>query len=309
MMTTQQKFAAALDSLVEEIKSDRSVLAAILCGSLSHDTVWEKSDIDLVLVTIDDKKVATGSLALYSDGVNVHAILMPRAEFRKTVEGSVRSSFAHSFLTKGRLLYTNDPTIEALFASLANRGSRDQRVQLLRAAMHVLPHMDKAHKWFITRGDLEYTALWLLYAATPLAQMEVLNAGLLVDREVIPQATRLNPAFFKTVYTDLLNRPKSRECVQAALHEAEEYIGTRATTVFGPILEHLREVGEPRSCREIEDYFEKNFGVSDVTIACEYLADQGLLGKVSSPVRLTKKSNIMVQELAFFYIDQPSRPA
>jgi len=50
----QQKFIKALDLLVEEVKEDRSVLAAILCGSLSHDTVWEKSDIDLVLVTIDD---------------------------------------------------------------------------------------------------------------------------------------------------------------------------------------------------------------------------------------------------------------
>ena len=53
----QQKFTAALDALVEQVKADRSILAAILCGSLSHDTVWAKSDIDLVLVTIDDKKV------------------------------------------------------------------------------------------------------------------------------------------------------------------------------------------------------------------------------------------------------------
>ena len=309
MMTTQQKFAAALDSLVEEIKGDRSVLAAILCGSLSHDTVWEKSDIDLVLVTIDDKKTAVGGLALYADGVNVHAMLMPRAEFRKTVEGSVRSSFAHSFLAKGRLLYTHDPTIEALFSTLARMGHHDQRIQLFRSAMHALPNLDKARKWFVTRGDLEYAALWLLYAATPLARMEVLNAGLLVDREVIPQAVRLNPAFFKTVYTDLLNAPKTREGVEAALNAADEYIGSRAATVFGPVLEHLREVGEPRSCREIEDYFDKNFGVSDVTIACEYLADRGLLGKVSSPARLTKKSNVMVQELAFFHIDQPSSRA
>ena len=309
MTSVEQKFAAALDSLVEEIKGDRSVLAAILCGSLSHDTVWEKSDIDLVLVTIDDKKTASGGLALYADGVNVHALLMPRAEFRKTVEGSVRSSFAHSFLAKGRLLYTHDPTIETLCATLGSMGRRDQQLQLFRSAMHVLPNLDKARKWFVTRGDLDYAALWLLYAATPLARMEVLDAGLLVDREVIPQATRLNPAFFKTVYTDLLNAPKTREGVEAALNAADEYIGSRATTVFGPVLEHLREVGEPRSCRDIEDYFDKNFGVSDVTIACEYLADRGLLGKVSSPARLTKKSNVMVQELAFFHIDRPSSRA
>ena len=60
---TQQAFTAALEGLVESIKEDRSILAAVLCGSLSHDTVWMKSDIDLVLVTIDDKKVESTDLA------------------------------------------------------------------------------------------------------------------------------------------------------------------------------------------------------------------------------------------------------
>ena len=301
-----RKFTAALDGVVEEVKRDRSILAAILCGSLSHDTVWEKSDIDLVLVTIDDKKVQAGGLSLYADGLNVHAILMPRTAFRKAVEGSLRSSFAHSFLAKGRLLYTHDPTIAALCETLAGMGRRDQQVQLLRAAMCALPDIDKAQKWFVTRADLDYTALWLLYAATPLAQVEVIAAGQLVDREVIPQALRLNPAFFKTVYSDLLNSPKTRDGVQAALKAAESYIATRASTVFAPILEYLRDIGEPRSCREIDDHFEKNFGLDSVTIACEYLADRGLLGKVSSPARLTRKSNIEVEELAFFHVGQPS---
>ena len=49
------RYNEALDVLVGQIKQDRSVLAAILCGSLSHDMVWDKSDIDLILVTIDDK--------------------------------------------------------------------------------------------------------------------------------------------------------------------------------------------------------------------------------------------------------------
>src|SRR2546423_12475856 len=107
-VSIEEQFATALDGLIEELKADRSILATILCGSLSHDTVWAKSDIDLVLVTIDDKKADRADLALYADGVNVHAFLMPRAEFRKTVEGSARNSFMHSFLAKGRLLYTHD---------------------------------------------------------------------------------------------------------------------------------------------------------------------------------------------------------
>ena len=202
-------FMAALDALVEQIKQDRSVLAAILCGSLSHDTVWAKSDIDLVLVTIDDKKVEASGIALYADGVNVHAQLMPRTLFRQTAEGSVTNSFIHSYLAKGRLLYTHDPSIAELCTHLSRIGDRDTQFQLLNAATNALACMHKAHKWFVTRADLDYTALWILYSATPLAQIEIISRGLLADREVVPQAMTHNPEFFKVIYTEMLNKKKT----------------------------------------------------------------------------------------------------
>jgi predicted nucleotidyltransferase len=303
----QQKFNQALDALIEQVKCDRSVLAAILCGSLSHDTVWEKSDVDLVLVTIDDRKVDAADVALYADGVNVHALLMPRTEFRKTVEGTVRNSFFHSLLTKGRLLYTHDETISALFAGLSAIGERDTQLQLLRSATGALPAIYKARKWLLTRRDLDYTALWILYAATPLARVEVIAARELADREVIQHAMRLNPTFFKTIYTDLLNTKKTQKTVQAALDAVDDYLARRATSLFAPVIRYLREVGDVRSCSEIEAHFQKTFGFDGVTTACEYLADQALIGKAGAPVHLTKKSNVEMQELAFFHLT-PARP-
>src|SRR5204862_2808486 len=138
-------------------------------------------------------------------------------QFRKTVEGSTRNSFVHSFLAKGRLLYTHDETLAELCAQLGEIGHRDTQVQLLRAATRALGPIYKARKWLLTRGDLDYTALWILYATTPLAEIEVIGRRLLADREVIPQALALNPALFKTVYSDLLNARKTRERVEAAL--------------------------------------------------------------------------------------------
>jgi hypothetical protein len=300
----EKQFLDVLDDLVAQVKCDKSILAAILCGSLSHDTVWAKSDIDLALVTIDDRKVESGSLSLLAGGVNVHAFLIPRAEFRKTVEGSVRNSFIHSLLAKGRLLYTHDPTIEDLCARLGEIGERDVQVQLLGAATQALGSMYKAHKWMITRGDLDYTALWILYAATPLARIEVIGARQLADREVIPQAMKINPAFFKTIYSDLLNSKKTKKTVQSALDAADSYIERRTGTLFAPVLDHLREAGEARSATEIEAHFKRNFNVEGVTSACEYLADQGLIRAVSTAVHLTKKSNVQVQELAFVHLGE-----
>jgi len=301
----QQKFNAALEDLVAEVKRDKSILAAVLCGSLSHDAVWVKSDIDLLLITVDDKKTESSGVALYANGVNVHALLMSRTQFRRIAEGALRNSFMHSFIRKGRVLYTHDDTISVMWARLQQIGERDTKIQLLRAGIQALAPVDKAHKWLITRGDLEYTALWILYAATALARIEILSARRLMDREVIPQAMQLNPAFFKIVYVDLLNTKKTSKNVQAALDAIEAYLAKRAPALFGLIIDHLREVGDTRSASDLEGHFSRNFDVEGVTTACEYLSDRGLISKVSAPIQLTRQSNISVQEMAFVYAQEP----
>lgn len=306
--SARQAFTAALDTLVAQIQQDRSILAALLCGSLSHDTVWEKSDIDLVLVTMDDSKVASGSIALYADGVNVHAFLIPRADFRRAVEGSVQNSFMHSLLAKGRLLYTHDESIARLCEGLRELGTRDKEIQLLRAATDALPAVYKAHKWLVTRGDLDYTALWILYTATSVAQIEVIGVGMVADREVIPQAMKLNPALFEKIYAGLLNTKKSRARVAAALEAVDQYLAAQARSLFAPVFAYLRDAGEARSCAELDDHFKRHFDVCQVTTACEYLADQGRIGKASTAARLTRKSNADVQELAFFIAGESEDP-
>jgi len=301
--TVPQAFAAALDALIAQARKDRSILAAILCGSLSHDTVWARSDIDLVFVTIDDRKIETSDIPLYADGVNVHAILVPRTSFRRMVEGSIQNSFMHSFLAKGRLLYTNDDTIVAMCDRLKSLGSRDLAIAKLDAATAVVPALYKARKWLVTRGDYALTSLWILHAAQPFAKLEVISAGQIADRETLPQALKLNPALFTTIYTDLLRQGTTREPVEKALAAIEAALAARAPEVFAPVIDYLAEVGDVRSTRDLEDHFKKTYGVCGITGACEYLADLGLVGKASAPVQLTRRSNLSVEELAFFFLE------
>jgi hypothetical protein len=300
-----QAFAAALDGLIRQVRQDRSVLAAILCGSMAHDTVWARSDIDLVLVTIDDRKGGDNDIPLNADGVNVHALLLPRTEFRKMVEGSVHNSFMHAFLAKGKLIYTHDETIADLCTRLQAMGSRDAAIQAMNAATSVLPPLYKARKWLVTRGDYAYTSLWILAAATPLARMEIIGAGLVADREVLPQAAKLNPALFDTIYINLLRNGTRKDAVETALETLERYMEARARKVFAPLLAYMQEVGDVRSSRDVEDHFKKNFGIAGVTTACEYLADLGVLGKASTPTLLTRRSNNSVEELAFYFSGPP----
>ena len=56
----------------------------------------------------------------------------------------------------------------------------------------------------------------------------MISARRLADREVIPQALALNPAFFKAIYTDLLNTKKTKKGVEAALDAVDGYMATRS---------------------------------------------------------------------------------
>lgn len=296
----KDKFAQALELLLASLREDSAVQAVILCGSLAYDQVWEGSDIDLVIVTIDDRKIPSGMKSLYSHDVNVHAVLIPRTDFRKTIEGNLDNSFMLSLLSHGQLLYATDPIIAELLSQVTRTGERDTRIQLLAAAASALAPFYKARKWLVTRKDLDYAALWLLFTANQLARIEVLTARQVADREVLIQALSLNPTFFKLIYTDLLNRRKTAAAIETALEAIDEYLLSKCRTLFQPLFEYLADASEIRSAIDIEDFFKRNYGIEGLTIVCEFLADKGLIGKAAVAGRLTPKSTGPIEELAFF---------
>lgn len=303
-VTQQERFEEALESLVDRVKQDDHILAAILCGSLSYDIVWDKSDIDLVLVCTDDKKTNTHFVSLVEDDINIHVTVQPRLEFRRSLEASIRNTFQHSMYARGRLLYSKDPSIEELFYDLSKLGERDTQVQLMGVAQHALGVLYKARKWLETKDDLHYTARWIIQTALPLAEVEVNLAGEIVDREALTRALELNPNVFQPIYSDLFEQSVTRDKLERGIDVIDNYLEEKAELLFGPIFEYLRGAfGEPRSATQIEHYFHRNFGTHGISLACEWLSDIGRIEKASTPVKLTTRSQIQVDEVAFLYLD------
>ena len=299
--TVQERFEVAFDRFVEQVKLDDHILAVIVCGSLSHDQVWEKSDIDLIVICDDDMKAKPRGLALVEDEINIHAEITRRSDFKKLIEGSIRNSFMHSLIAKSKLVYSRDPTLHDIYDQIHRVGARDTQVQLLRAGSMVPSILYKAEKWLHVKRDLDYAAHYVIHCATPLAQIEVFLANQLAGREVIRQAIPLNPVLFKQVYTDMLNQKKTVKKLQDALDTIDGYLESKTDRLFGPVLEYLREESAVLSVTQIEDYFDRHMGVNGVVMACEWLADKGIITKASVPAKLTRQSQTEVEEMAFFY--------
>ncbi len=299
-MTTRERYEAAIASLSEKLQRDRCVLAAVLFGSLAYDEVWEKSDIDLIV--IGEESVKGASFTLLEEGISVHASLMTRSAFRKELEGALMGSFFSSVLPRSRLLFTKDESLALLWENAGPLGERDKQAQLLRTATACLPVLTKAEKWHKVKRDFHYTAFYLLQTALQLAYVEVIAAGQSPGREVIQQALKLNPEFFTRIYTDVLDGPKTEEALGTALEWIDAYLTERIPLCFSPLLDWLEGADGPRSVRELSTYFERNWHAEHLDLACDWLADKGILQRVGIPLRLTKDSRVTMDEAGYVYV-------
>lgn len=291
------RYESAVDGLVEKLKGDRLVLAAILAGSLAHDEVWEKSDIDLVLVVSDDAKDVQ-SYGLVEDGINVHAYLVPRSKFVAVVNGSLQGSFLHSLLSKGKLLFAQDESLVALVGTLGHLGGRDREIAMLGVAGAIFPVLTKAEKWLYAKRDPRYCFFWMMKLVDDIARLEVLHHGEVPGRETVQQARRFNPSLIEAIYDRPIEGPKALDAMEEALTLVREHLLARRE-MFAPLLDYLAEADGPRSASEIAHHFKRQTGLDQVDSVLEWLAEQGIVHKLAIPCRLLPKSRVSVEEAAF----------
>ncbi|MDQ2713694.1 MAG: nucleotidyltransferase domain-containing protein [Chloroflexota bacterium] len=82
-------YEEALASFIAKVQQDRSIIAAILFGSLAYDDVWEKSDIDILLVSRENK-IAHRYYSLVENGISIQAHMGTRSNFKAMVERSLQ---------------------------------------------------------------------------------------------------------------------------------------------------------------------------------------------------------------------------
>ena len=123
-------------------------------------------------------------------------------------------------------------------------------------------------------------------------------------RKVIYQALKHNPTFFNAVFTDLLDKPKDEAMLGEALERVDQYLEDNLQPLFKLLLDFLEESGEERTISDIHTHFGSrrlNF-----ELACEWLAQKGIIEQFSAPIRLTKDSKVSVEEPAYYY--DPNNP-
>ncbi|MDF2537952.1 MAG: nucleotidyltransferase [Herbinix sp.] len=294
----KERYVAATESFISKVKDDPNVIAVIICGSLAYDQVWEKSDVDMTLV-VRDQVLKNDSYCIIEDDITINVHLVQRSGFKRFLDGIGGGSFAHSYFSKGRIAYTTDDSLYEYFEEFKTLGSDDMALSVMVIACDLVHCYDKCLKWLTVKKDLLYAQYYLLKAAEGIARMEVCLNGESPTRECIQKAEQFTPGITKAYYRDAMSHHYTEEEAAEAIEGIDRYLEAHLDVITKPVISYMADQ-EIKTVTMIKRHFHSDshfiVGIFD------YLADKGVIAKVSQTIRLTPKSKPSVEEMGYLYV-------
>lgn len=295
-----KRYQEAVDSFLDKIKSDPNVIAVILCGSLAYDQVWEKSDVDITVV-VRDQNLKNESFCITEDDITINTYIVTRSGFKRILESQSGGSFMHSFYAKGKIIYSTDDSLYEYFEELKQLGRDDLAMTVFFSACELIHCYDKCLKWLTVKQDALYAQYYLLKAAEVIARIEVCLKGEIPSREAILRASTLNPNLIAPYYEEAMSHHYSIIEILNAIHGMQEYLDQHLDIIKKPVLEYMSDQ-EIKTVTMLTKYFRTDshfiIGIFD------YLADKGVIMKISQTIRITPKSKMAVEEIAYQWIPE-----
>ncbi len=294
----RERYMAAVDSFVGKVKDDPNVIAVIVSGSLAYDVIWEKSDVDMTLI-IRDQILKNDSYCIVEDGITINVALAPRSNFKRYMEQNIGGSWIHSYMSKGKIVYTTDDSLYEYYEDIRQIGADDMAMSMIYLAGELIENRDKCMKWLTARKDPLYAQFFLLLCGEAMARMEVCSNQITIGRDSIQKAMELNPDAIRPLYADVMSHCLTEEEIISRIEHIDRYLLEKSEIFKKPVLDFMEDQ-QIKTMTLIAKHFraEPHFMIG----VFDYLAESGVIEKISQTIRITPKSRMAVEEIGYLYI-------
>lgn len=303
----KKRFDNALEAFVEFIQQDKSIQVALLFGSLVEGNVWEKSDVDIILVSNDEKNPYK-FYWLEQDDLNFQVTIYSRNRFKRMFEQNLSGSWFQHMLSTCKILFSEDETINEYVQQIQSPGKRDVEMQILYIIAMILGNLEKAEKYLRNKNDVVQSYLFISRLLDHLAQVVVLLNGEIPGREVIEQALKYEAEMFTRILTRVIEEKTDTEKMYDIIDLIKTYVVEKTEIIFRPVIDYFKNEPEIRTISDLTIHLNKMMPTSWWEVStlsyCQWLVERGFLERYSQPVALTSKSYIQANEIAYFYIGE-----
>ena len=292
------RFEAALNAFVDKIKPDPNVLAVVLWGSLANDTVWEKSDMDTV-VLVRDAKLSANSYCIEEDGLIINADMQTEFDFKRRMERSRGGGITNSMYMQAKVIYAKDESLHDFMRESQKIGKDDAALAFLASAGFLIYYMEKIEKWLTVKNDPMYAQMWVVLSAAHYANMLLLLDGKPISRESVLKVMEYAPRQIEPVYRKPLQGQMTSDDVRNVLKLYRAFLENNLDLLRIPVENYMSD-GEVRTVTNLS----KHFGIDSHNLyhVFDFLDEMGVVARVTETVRITPKGRRAAEEVAFMYI-------
>lgn len=262
MERTILQYQKAFNSIVERLKSNQSVLAVMVFGSMVTGDLWDESDIDLFVI-LNKKNPDIENIYTEEKGVPVHIKLMSKNKFLQLHEEDLRGGFIHRIFASSRLVFSKDMELTARYDNGRYYPDLDRERWNMVYLGDLLKHMGVCKKYLYNNGIYTaYTAA--VKCSEEFARLYVNSSGYMISKDAMTMAMNLNDNFRKCVDELFFNTTNTEETINKTLDYLQKNIDTSMRNLTNVLIDYMREKDSFLSAEDIKN--DKLFSSYDINM-------------------------------------------
>jgi predicted nucleotidyltransferase len=239
MEKTIVQYQRAFNNIIESLKSNDSVLAVMVFGSMVTGDLWEESDIDLFVI-LDKKHPDIENIYTEEKGIPVHIKLMSKNKLLQMHEDDLKGGFIHRIFASSRLVFSKDIQITSKYDNGRYYPDLDRERWNMVYLGNLLKNLGVCKKYLY--NDSLYTAYTAaVRCAEEYARLYVNFSGYMISKDAMTMAMNLNDDFRKCVDELFFNKNNVEEVINHILSYLQKSIDGSVRNLSNVLLNYMRE--------------------------------------------------------------------
>lgn len=297
MDKTILQYQKSFNSLIERFKSNESVLAVMVFGSMVTGDLWDESDIDLFVI-VDKKSPDIENIYTDEKNIPVHIKLMGKSKFLQLYEEDLRGGFIHRIFASSRLVFSKDRQITARYDNGRYYPDLDRERWNMVYLGKVLKNIGLCKKYLYNNGVYTaYTAA--VKAAQEYSKLYVNSSGYMISKDAMTMAMNLNDSFRKTVDDLFFNKVEMDKAINNTLDYLQKNIDSSIRTLTNVLVEYMKEKDSFLSAEDIKNdklFYSYEINMEDIL---NKLWGKNIIKKETRDYR-TEDGKILLKENVYF---------
>ena len=288
--TYQQAYIIALN----RFKKNSNILAIVVYGSIISGDIWEKSDIDFLIITKEPDKMDS----IYSKILDVpmHINYISKDIFIDSYNNILKGGSYHKAFFMGKLAYCIDSDIKEIHSSIRLYSDRDISMRNIEIFTNLLNSVHYAKK-YIGTGKYETAFQWCVEVLKNYARVLMNSNGHITDKDILSFAVNMNTNVEQIFVTLNDDKPLTGR-LNYIVETTEKFILQNVEAISKPIITYLEQSKKACSTSDIQNSPEFKQIDGDLNMLLDLLSSLELIKATNREYR-TNGNEYLIDEIVY----------